>query len=479
MEVKMKKIFEKANITIYIISALAIFLMINWLSFRHWARFDLTKNKIYSLSDESKKVLKNLKNDLEVYVLFDERDQIFDELKELLKRYENLSKKIKVKFIDPEKNILEAKRLVEELGITQNNSIVLKSKDKKKFIYGTELAEYDYTGMQWGQPPTLKAFKGEEAITTGILNVSEEKQIKIGFIKGHNEFKIDEYNEQGLSEAKENLEKRNYKIEEISLVNLTEIPADFSLLVSISPKYPFLPRELEIIEKFLEKGGSFLLAVDSNFDEVNKNLKDLGFNEFLKNYGIEIKNVLVFDPKKAIPFVGPGYLYLDSFRFHKITDKMQNTPVLFPLSIGLGTLEPKIKDYKTSIILETSDEAWGETDIATLLKEEKVSKDEKDLKGPIAISVISEGKGKILVVGDGDFCTNGQIKNLGNGIFFQNAVHYLAQKEELISIPPKPVERVAITLNRAQMRTIFIITIVVLPLISIISGIMIYRVRRK
>lgn len=475
----MKKIFETTNLSIYIISALAIFLMINWLSFRHWARFDLTKNKIYSLSDESKKTVGKLKKELEIFVLFDQQDAIYDELKELLKRYENLSRNIKVKYIDPEKNLLEAKKLVEELGITQNNSIVVKCGDKKKFIYGTELAEYDYTGMQWGQPPQLKSFKGEEAITSAILNVSEEKRIKIGFIKGHNENSIEEYNEGGLSEAKENLIKRNYEVEEISLLNLTEIPQDFALLVSISPKYPFLPRELEILEKFIERGGNFFLALDPNFDQVNKNLKNLGFDGFLKKFGIEIKPVLVFDPKKAIPFVGPGYLYLDNFRFHKITDKMNNTPVLFPLSIALGTKEPEKKDFKTSILLETSDEAWGETDINLLLKEERVSKDDKDIKGPLPISVISEGKGKVLVIGDGDFCTNGQIKNLGNGIFFQNAVHYLAQKEELISIPPKPVERVAITLNSRQMRTIFIIILVVLPLISIISGIMIYRLRRK
>lgn len=475
----MKKIFETTNLTIFIISAFAIFLMLNYLSFRHWKRFDLTKNKIYSLSDESKKVLKKLNKELQIYVLFDETDAIYDELNELLKRYENLSKNIKIKYINPKRNILEAKKLVEELEITQNNSIVVKSEERKKFIYGSELAEYDYTGMQWGQPPQLKAFKGEEVITAAILNVSETKQVKIGFIKGHNEYSIEDYDENGLYEAKENLIKRNYNVEEISLLNLTEIPSDYSLLISVSPKYPPLPNELEIIDKFIEKGGSFFLCLDPNFDQINKKITPSGFEEFLKKYGIEIKQVLAFDPKKAIPFVGAGYLYLDSFRFHKITDKMNKTPVLFPLSIALGTLEPEQKDYKTHILIETSDEAWGETDIGFLIKEGKISNDEKDIKGPLQISVISEGRGKVLVVGDGDFCTNGQIINLGNSAFFQNAVYYLSQKEELISIPPKPVERVAITLNRKQMRTIFIVIIIILPLISIISGILIYRLRRK
>lgn len=475
----MKKIFETTNLTIYIISALAIFFMLNWLSFRHWKRFDLTKNKIYSLSDESKNVLKKLNKELQIYVLFDETDAIYDELNELLKRYENLSKNIKVKHIEPGKNKLEAQRLIEELGITEINSIVVKSEDRKKFIYGTELAEYDYTGMQWGQPPQLKSFKGEEVITSAILNVSEPKQVKIGFIKGHNEYSTEEYDENGLSEAKENLIKRNYNVEEISLLNLAEIPSDFSLLISISPKYPPLPNEIEIIDNFIEKGGSFFLCLDPNFDQTNKKLSSSGFENLLKKYGIEIKQFLVFDPKKAIPFVGPGYLYLDSFRFHKITDKMNKTPVLFPLSIALGTLEPELKDYKTHILIETSEEAWGETDIGLLLKEGKISKDEKDLKGPLQISVISEGKGKVLVVGDGDFCTNSQIKNLGNSVFLQNSVHYLSQKEEMISIPPKQIERVTITLNRKQMRTIFIIIIIILPLISIISGVLIYRLRRK
>ncbi len=475
----MKKIFETTNLFVIIISAFAIFLMINWISTRHWARYDLTKNKIYSLSDESKKVLSKLAKELEIYVLFNEKDAIFDELKELLKRYENFSKNIKVKFIDPEKNILEAERLVKELGITQNNSIVVKAGERKKFIYGSELAEYDYTGMQWGQPPQLKNFKGEEALTTAILNVSEEKQIKIGFIKGHGEPSIEDYSEKGLSEVKEYLIKRNYNVEELNLLNLEEIPMDYSLMISTSPKYPFLEKELQMLSLYIEKGGSFLLALDPNFDEVNKKISPTGFENFLNNFGIEIKPVLVLDPSKAIPFFGAGYLYLDNFRFHKITDKMTGTPVLFPLCMGLSTLEPKNKEYKTQIILETSNEGWGETNISALLKDGSVAKDEKDLSGPIGISIISEGKGKIFVVGDGDFYTNGQNKNLGNIVFFQNAVHYLAQKEELISIPPKPVERVAITLNASQMKKIFLVVIIIMPLLSIIAGVLVWRARRK
>lgn len=475
----MKKIFETTNITLYLISGFAIFLFINWISFRHWYRVDLTRNKIYSLSDESKKVLKNLKKDVEIFVLFDERDEIYDELTELLKRYESFTKNIKVKFIDPKRDILQAKRLIEELGITQRNSIVVKCEERKKFIYSSELAEYDYTGMQWGQPPRLVSFKGEEAITTSILNVSEEKQIKIGFIKGHGEYSINDYSDNGLSEIKESLSKRNYLSEEITLLGLNEIPSDFSAVVSISPKYPFIEKEMEILENYIEKGGSFLLALDPNFDETKKIFKNSGFDNFLKKYGIEIKYALSLDPKKVLPFFGAGYLYLDGFRFHKITEKMEGVPVLFPLCISFGTLNPSIEGYKTQILIETSEDSWGETDVAQLIKEGKASKDSRDINGPLSISLISEGKGKVLVVGDGDFCTNSQIKNLGNEAFFQNCIHYMAKKEELISIPAKKVERASITLNSSQMKTIFIIVIVVFPLLSIISGILVWKARRK
>jgi hypothetical protein len=472
-----KKIWETTNLGAAFLAAAILLVGINWIGFRHYKRWDLTKTHVYSLSEQSLKVLKALPKDITIYVLFDNQDVMYDNLKELLHRYEAASPRLRVKVIDPEKSMLEAKKLVEELGITQNNSIVFACGAKKKFVYSSDLAEYDYSGMQFGQQPTLKAFKGEEAITSALLNVSEDHQAKVGFLQGHGEKSSSDMAPAGLNQAVDQLRKDNYVVEDVSLLGKTEVPKEFTVLAVMGPRTPPLPPELDALKKFVDGGGALLMGLDPEFDMKADAVKPTGFEDFLKGYGLIPDADLAIDRGKTLPFFGPEVLYVDSFRAHAITDTMQRVPVLLPIARSVTTATAP-EGWKVQVLMETSGEGWGETDITTLLEKKTAEADARDKKGPVPVAAVSEGKGKVLLIGDSDFATNTQIQNLGNETFFSNSIHYLAQREKLIAIAPKPVEHVSLTLNGGQMRTIFIVVVLLMPALAAAAGIFVWKLRR-
>lgn len=474
----MRKLLETTNLGVALVAALAIAAAANWLAFRHYGRWDLTRSKVYSLSEQSVNVLKGLGKEVTVYVLFDDQEPLYDNVSELLKRYEAASAKVRVSRIDPEKNLLQAKQLVEELGITQNNSLVFACGDKKKFVYAADMAEYDYTAMQYGQPPSIKAFKGEEAITSAILNVSEDKQARVGFLTGHGERASTDPSPEGLTTMAEQLRKDNYAVDEVTLLGKSEPPKDYAVLVCMGPRAAFLPQEAEVLQKFVDGGGSVLLGLDPQFDMARFAVSPTGLDGFLKTAGLAVGDDLVIDEGKTLPFFGPEVVYVDSFRSHPITDKLQRVPVLLPIARSITTV-PAGEGVKVQVLMETTADGWGETDLKALFQEKKVAKDAADKRGPVALAAISESKGRVLLVGNSAFAANTQGQNLGNEQFFTQAVHHLAQRSTLIAVPPKPVERVALTLNAGQMRTALVVVLLLMPGLAIAAGIFVWRVRRK
>lgn len=474
-----QKVVKHIGLGVYIFFGLALVVMVNYLGFRHYFRHDMTKEKIYSLSEESEKVLKGLNKDVVVYVLFNPINPIYDNLRELLERYKTVSPHVQVKYLDVEKNPLEAEKLVKELNITSNNVVVVKSGEKKKFLYQSDLAEMDYQGIRFGQSPRVKSFKGEGAITSAILNVSEEKQLHIGFLTAHGEKSIDDFNNEGLSALKDELEKENYKVSTVSLLGKEKFPPDINLLVIPGPKLAFLSQELELLDSFLQKGGRLLVLYDPILKE--KSFGTTGLEKWLTTYGIEVVPCVVIDPGQTLPFFGPETIYVSNYRSHAITNKLKKYPTIFPIMAAVRTANTDKEGVKSQILMESTNKAWGEKDLKRLLTQHDVEKNDTDLPAPVPLGAVSEKeKGfRIVVIGDSDFMTNGQINNLGNALLALYTIHWLAQQEERIAIPPKALEQVRLALSAKQMRTLFFITVIGMPLFGILLGIIIWRRRRK
>ena len=173
-----------------ILLAAGVLAAVNYLSARHWVRGDWTRTKIYSLSETSKKVVRGLSKPVRVTVFMGRGDRLWAPVTELVNRYRALSPKIEVEFVDPRREVLRADALSKEFGL-RDGTVLFRSGDKKKYVEHDKLADFDYANAGFGGSPDIKAFKGEEAFTAAILEVTENKVTRVYFSVGHGEPTLD------------------------------------------------------------------------------------------------------------------------------------------------------------------------------------------------------------------------------------------------------------------------------------------------
>jgi ABC-type uncharacterized transport system involved in gliding motility auxiliary subunit len=482
---------------------------VNYLSARHWVRGDWTKTKIYSLSQTTRKVVEGLTRPVQVTVFMTRNSRLYRPVSELLNGYRTASPKIEIEFLDPERNPMRAQQLLKEFAIRQN-TVVFRSGDRKKYVEEDKLADFDYTGVQQGAVPQVKAFKGEEAFTSAILDVTEKTVSKIYFSTGHGEPGLDSQERgQGFGQWKQLLERANLSVAAWSSLGKDNIPADASAVVVAGPKAAFLAPEAGALQKYAAGGGRIFLMLDPVLPEPGAPPADLGLGGFLTTYGIKLGNDIVIDPSNAVPMVGPETLIANDYGPHPIVRSLseEGLPVVFPLARSVSKPEKAPEGYLESLLVQTSKDGWGETSLANL---EAVKKDKEDTPGPVSIAIAVESAKndkdrskaadeaaardkdkdkekdakapekpfRLVVVGNSRFAANGTIGNAGNANFALNAINWLAGQERLVGIAPKTPEQASLALTRAQVNRIGLFVIAGLPLIASVLGVWVWYRRR-
>ncbi len=471
-----KKTAIGTNVTVMLVLAFLLFGMVNFLSARHYHRFDLTKIKIYSLSDQSKAILKELKQPIKITIFFQPTHVLYGPIRELLQGYQyHGNKKVEVEFVDPGRDYARAKMLAEKYKIDDMNLVIFENGDRNKYISAQEIAEYDYQGFFGGGAPKLRAFKGEEAFTSAILAVTEERKPTIYFMTGHGEKETQKADPAtGYSAVFQLLQHANFDVHELSLLREGKIPQGADLVILAAPNVALAEMEIQELGVYLDGGGKLLLMIDP--------LAESGLVEFLKKNGIELGNDIVVDPAKKLPFVSPANVFITEYGSHPITEKIQGLATLFPLARSVSPTMPLPSNISTVELAKTTSYGWGET--KTTQNEFQFNEGE-DKKGPVSIAVAMEKKlegektARMVVIGDSDFISNSQLGNLGNKDFFFNGIHWLVQQEKKIAIGPKIPEQVNLNLNASQMGQIFWETIIGLPLLSMVLGGAVLWRRRK
>jgi ABC-type uncharacterized transport system involved in gliding motility auxiliary subunit len=473
-----KRALTASTIAAGVVLAVALVAMIYWLGYRHYVRGDWTASKIYSLSEKTDHVLKDVKTDVHVIVFMTPQTPLFEETKELLQRYQAANHKISVEYIDPERQPLKTQQLAKQYGVSAANTVVFVSGDHTKYVTSDQLAEYDYSGMRMGQQPRLKGFKGEEQFTAAILAVENPKQPDACFTTGHGEHDLDSGDEEGLSHLKQALGRDNFKTEKVSLL-AGEVPKQCDVLVVAGPTAPFTDHELAAFKSYVEGGGRAFVMLDP---VLGGQQRPSGLAPTLKDFGVEVQNDLVVDPARRLPFYDVSAVYASDFRTHPVTEGMQGLAVLLPVARSVTTVEAK--NATSTILLTTSKEGWGETDLAGILARKPISKDEKDVQGPVSLAVAAQSEKdrdngwRMVVVGDSDFVSNEQLANAGNLNLALNAVNWLAKREQALGIAPRTPEQVSIFLSQAQMRTVTLISLVGLPGLAVMLGVVVWWRRR-
>src|SRR5580700_6787417 len=178
------------NVLIQIVLVVFCLMIVNYISFKHFKRWDLSMNQKYALSDQTKQMLANLQKPLKIYEFFspDPRvpgGDVFPDVESLLAEYQYAAHgKLDYERIDPYKDLSRAKELMARYKFGDENVVVVDYDGHSKLVKATDMADYDDSGEMEGQPPTLKDFKGEQALTSAILEVTEEKQNTVYLVGG-------------------------------------------------------------------------------------------------------------------------------------------------------------------------------------------------------------------------------------------------------------------------------------------------------
>ena len=456
-----RKLRSGANAFIYSIVVLAILVFIQLIVTRHTKRFDLTENKLHSLSPQSIKVLKNIREDVNIKA-FMKGGKDKKTVAELLDLYAYHSKKIHPEMIDPDRH----PGLAKQYDVRNYGTLVFLSGKRKEKILQSD----------------------ENAITNALIKVTQKKKKTIYFLTGHGEKGLKDSGKTGYATVKKSLEDKNYVVKTLLLSRNEGVSKDCNVLVIADPQVELLQHELTALKVYLKRGGHLFVLV-------NPFTSTVGLTNLLKDVGIVVGNNIIVDKLSRI--IGGGYLMPVATKYgsHPITAHF-TTATFYPTARSISIM--KGKDVRTNwnltILAQTGKESWAETN-RKLLEAGKATFDKgKDIKGPVSMAAVSEatpqgmikltgklrkkGRPRIIVVGDPDFAENSYFGLSGNGILFLNMINWLAEKDSLIAIPPKNPENQPITLTRQKSLWAFWINVVVIPLIIILIGIGVFIRRR-
>src|SRR5437762_4441789 len=247
------------NVLVQIVLILFLVAMVNSFSFRHYARWDFSRDQKYTLSDKTKRFLDTLKGKMHITVFFSPNTPITADVEILLTEYQYAGKgKIDLEHIDPERNLSRAKELFDKYKVVTDESLlVLDYEGRNKTVKASEMADIDQSGMALGEGPRVAAFKGEQAITSAMIDLVEGKKKTIGYVLGHKEPPLTESS--AISVLKTFIENENIQFKELNLLDLDAIPEDVKTVMIIGPQYDFSDREMKLLRNFWDKQGRMLL----------------------------------------------------------------------------------------------------------------------------------------------------------------------------------------------------------------------------
>jgi ABC-type uncharacterized transport system involved in gliding motility auxiliary subunit len=487
--VNRRRLAKTGTLSAGILLILALLAFVNYFSARYYKRFDWTSARLYSLSEKSRDILQQLKNDVDVVMLMPPEAPTYGPSHELLQRFAATSPHIHLRLVDPEKSPAVAEQLARQYNVT-TAGVVFASGQNRRVVDATELADFDFSGAQFGQAPEMTGFKGEEMFTSALLQISEGRKPKVLFTVGHGEHSLDDASGHGLSSAREILGRDNFDIEEWTSLGKPAVPEKTDLVVIAGPTSSFVQPEIAALTAYLKGGGRMLVLLDPTL--TGSTLADTGLETWLAGYGVKIGRDIVVDPANPLPFFGSETLFVKDYGEHPITKALRSgsLPVVVTLARSVGKGDAPPAGTQVTELLHTSNQGWGETDLAHL---EQVAKDAKDTPGPVSLGVAVEIKGagaeagagasrpsRLVVYGDSDFATKQLVDaNANNSMLLDNSLNWLVERETLLGIAPRKTEQVRLSLTQGELRTVYALALLVLPGLAVGAGIYIHLRRRR
>jgi len=442
-----------------VLIVLGILVAINYIGARQNKRWDLTVNKQFSLSDQTRSVLQKLDSPLQIMV-FDKEDG-FQRFKDKLREYEYSSKQVSTEYVDPDKK----PTIASQNQVQQYGTILLKYKGRSERV----------------------TTDTEQDITTAIIKVVQGQQKKVYFTQGHGEKDATSSDRDGYKGIADALTRENYTVDKLVLAQTGSVPDDAAVVIAAGPRTDFFPGEIEALKKYLAKSGKLLLEIDPPEKVDSPPLSNL--IALSHDWGIDVGNDIVVDVSGMAQLIGTdsSVPVAANYPSHTITQRFKFLTA-FPFARSITPVPGGVNGHTAQGFVETSPRSWAEADTKGLLTTGKVafSAAGGDKQGPITVAAAVSAAAaatpgaaadapkpetRVAVYGDSDFAANSGLGIQGNRDLFMNTIGWLSQQENLIAIRPKDADDRRVTMTAAQQTNVTLLSLLFIPAIIFGTGV--------
>ncbi len=446
------------NAAVSILAFAAILVFLQTIATRHSGYLDTTRNRRFSLSQQTLKILNGLERNVSFTCFFKDVSPGRAELDDLLKSYAAESPRVRYSFVDPDTDPVAARRF----KITQYNTIVVESGGSEERLFAVS----------------------EDAVTNAILKVTRLEKKVVYALTGHGEKSIDDLEPAGLGQLKAAVEAEGYGIRPY-LALRDSMPADCAVLIVAGPEKDLFPEEVRLIERYLARGGAALVLVDPMTDVPN-------LAGLLAAYGIEATNTVVVD--RFGKLVAGNYLtpVVNSYGDHPIARDFRFAS-FFPQARALRASAGDDPSLSVTVLASTGASAYGETNLSDVLAGKTQFDPESDAAGPVDVALVATReiapaapvietkprRGKIAAFGDSDFAANASFTLSGNKDLILNTIGWLAEEDDLIAVRPRSPVSQPVVISANQGKVVFWLPVVGLPAAVLLAGALVIYHRRR
>jgi len=446
-----QQVLTGANFALYGLIVIALIVLVNWFVNNHDHRWDMTPNKKYSLSDQTHKLLKDLNRDVNIYAF--DRERNFGERRDVLGMYASASNRVKVKYVDPDRQPALAK----EYAVRSYGTIVVAAGDRHMESQGDT----------------------EEGITNALVRVLKGQRSAC-FITTHGERNLEGTDRDGFDRFKTHLSNENYQTQTLPFLQKMEIPKDCTMVVIAGPQNDYLPPEIDVINKYLQGGGRVLAMLDAGVELPN-------LTKMLSDWGVTARNDLVIDENPVAQIFGtePYMPLIVKYGTNAIVQPLNGRATLFPISRSFEVGKNTKTGVSDDSLCDTSADSYDVLDWTPKIKEIQFHPG-KDIKGPLSVAVAGtmsgEGEkkveGRFVALGTSLVAANSFLNFQSNRDFIMNSINWLSADEDLISIRATPPESQHLNMNAQQMGRLLYLGVFGIPIVIVLAGFLVWWQRR-
>ncbi len=453
---------------ISILVFLGILVAVNYLGTRQNKRWDFTANQVFSLSDQTVKILRELQEPA-TFTVYERKDRQPIH-RDRLEEFTYHSSQVKTEFVDPDSEPGRAS----DAKIEALPTIVIQHKGRTERVNSSN----------------------EQDLTNALIKAVTGQARKVYFTQGHGEKALASSERSGYSTLAEAMKRDNYTFETLALITQQTVPDDATMLVIAGPVTDFFPPEIELLNAYVAKGGKVMVLLDP---PAKAGATQPLLSQFLMDWGIRAGEDVVLDASGTGRMLGAdaSVPIVLEYPNHPITESLTGAMSGYPMARSMTPVEGGSNGHTAQPVLTTTPQSWAEADIASVSSKSgqvEFNADKGDKQGPITLAAAASAPAtvtppkpanaspdspdapstpetRVLAVGDSDFASNYAIGIPGNSDFFMNSLSWLAQQENLIAVRPRQPLDHRLTLTADQQNRIMILSLFIIPGLVFASGV--------